>query len=188
MRSRIGVDAAARQEDLRCLDVAARKYGRRTREGTVTAHFYESLDVAVLAAGRWVSAQWDGCGRLCKPWLPRRDLLEFTDRAAPGQSTSHRCATGVDPQLVNDRWHTASMEPGDLIASRPTWCIAVSLRSVRPPPSPGPQDSGCSGTPIMQSRQVADPGDARQEVVGATAGGDEAGESLQDRWSFWPWY
>jgi 1-deoxypentalenic acid 11beta-hydroxylase len=51
--------------------------------------------------------------------LPRRDLPEFTDRAAPGQSTSSRPATGVDPGLVNDHWHTASMEPGDLIVFRP---------------------------------------------------------------------
>jgi len=51
--------------------------------------------------------------------LPRRALLEFTDRAAPGQSTSPRPATGIDPQVVNDHWHTASMEAGDLIAFRP---------------------------------------------------------------------
>ncbi|MGH3781134.1 MAG: phytanoyl-CoA dioxygenase family protein [Pseudonocardiaceae bacterium] len=51
--------------------------------------------------------------------LPRRDLPEFTDRAAPGQSASPQLATGIDPGLVNDHWHTASMEPGDLIVFRP---------------------------------------------------------------------
>jgi 1-deoxypentalenic acid 11beta-hydroxylase len=51
--------------------------------------------------------------------LPRRDLPEFTDRAAPGQSTSPQPATGVDPRTVNDHWHTASMQPGDLIAFHP---------------------------------------------------------------------
>lgn len=51
--------------------------------------------------------------------LPRGPLPGFTDRPGPGGLSPSRPATGIDPQLVNDHWHTASMQPGDLITFSP---------------------------------------------------------------------
>ncbi len=48
--------------------------------------------------------------------LPVGELPEFTRRATPESPvTAPQPTQGVDPRLVNDHWHTAAMEPGDLI-------------------------------------------------------------------------
>lgn len=49
--------------------------------------------------------------------LPRRELPEFLDR--PRHPNAAQPGTGVDPQLVGDHWHTAAMQPGDLIVFHP---------------------------------------------------------------------
>jgi hypothetical protein len=47
--------------------------------------------------------------------FPSQQLPDFITRTAPGHS-SPPPATGIDPHLVDDHWHTAGMRPGDLIA------------------------------------------------------------------------
>lgn len=48
--------------------------------------------------------------------LPIRELPEFTRRRAPESSlTAPQPTQGIDPALVDDHWHTAAMEPGDLV-------------------------------------------------------------------------
>lgn len=51
--------------------------------------------------------------------LPQQPLAEFADRPASGQAGPPSPATGIDPALVGDHWHTAGMQPGDLLVFRP---------------------------------------------------------------------
>jgi 1-deoxypentalenic acid 11beta-hydroxylase len=50
--------------------------------------------------------------------LPFHKLDAFKDRATGGQLVAPH-ASGVDAELVDDHWHTASMAPGDLLTFHP---------------------------------------------------------------------
>ncbi len=52
--------------------------------------------------------------------LPIEKVAGFPDGPAPDGSNALRPAAGVDPGLVDNHWHTAAMQPGDLIAFRPS--------------------------------------------------------------------
>jgi 1-deoxypentalenic acid 11beta-hydroxylase len=49
--------------------------------------------------------------------LPRVPLPGFANRAPAGATPTP--ATGIDPWMVEDHWHTADMSPGDILVFRP---------------------------------------------------------------------